>query len=464
MVSPHSDLASDLGSAAVPQHDGLAGWQRFLQSEPIGPVRSSGHQNAYVWDIVESEPDLAASIWELLATTLQGLTATWLVGALAATGATGSLVGWAFHNLAAVPPAPDCSTLDQQASTRSRLTCLQTAIAAGNPSARAEGLAWIGQWQPSEPLFNEGQEWLNRWSDSALHDAQAAARAEDWRTAIVLTAQIPASSPRFSEAQRLLQHLKEHQQAIAQRLDNEAQTALQQSDWATAYRLLWQLEALSHTAAPLPQLTSLAQQIKAERQAIRLWNEAQSFWKTGALKQRATAIARASEMSSETYRWRQIQPTVNQWSDELWPIFQQRLSGDNWSDALTMIQQISQNPGRAKQWRPWLQLARARQLAALSTADKPPPLSQFVGVSAALIAAQSAPLDDTLSANDSIRVHQMAIALFFDRPSSALTAATTAENCLVFANHSSMQPTPGKTPQSLQRLFPEQNCTPHFGR
>ncbi|MEM1311549.1 MAG: hypothetical protein AAGF98_18970, partial [Cyanobacteria bacterium P01_H01_bin.153] len=333
-----------------------------------------------------------------------------------------------------------------------------------NHPARAEGLAWIGRWQPSEPLFAEGQYLLDRWSDSALQEARQAAKTEDWGTAIALTAQVPASSPRFAEAQNLLHHLKAHRQTVAQRLNENAQAALREADWATAYQRLWQLEALSHAAAPLPQVAHLAQQITAERQATQLWNEAQLTWESGIPAEQAAAIARASQMSSDTYRWQRVQPIVNQWSDELWPIVQQRLSEDDGAGAIAMVQQISQNPGRAAQLRPWLQLAQAQQLAVISTADSAPPLSQLVGLPAALMAAQSVPLDETLSATDSALAQQLAISLSPDQPFPALQAATTFKGCLTRTDNLSTQAALSQISPPLQRLFPEQSCEPHFGR
>jgi len=345
MLSAGPHLAANVGNGMLPLSAPLEGWQRFLQSPPLSPApRWEGSAET----VEETAPAAAsANVLEPIAATLFGFTDNWLTGLAVVTGITSSIALVGMTQLATLPPEPDCTELGVGGSTREQLTCLQTAIATGDHAARAYGLHWVGSWPPTEPLLAEGQDLLAQWSTSVLQEAQRAQTEEDWAQAIALAAQVPSTSPHFEAAQTLLGHLREPQTALAATLNEAAQAALQNYDWATAYQVLWQLQALDHPAAPLTLPDALARQIEAERDAVRLWNQARYTWARGTPTDQAAAIALASHISPHTYHWQTVQPVVKRWSDERLPLVPARRHQGDWAAAIAIAPPIAQNPGRA---------------------------------------------------------------------------------------------------------------------
>lgn len=444
-------------SAVLPVWESLDGWQRCLQSEPLG-CRDFPEPTLAT---AIAPDDATATVVELIAETLCGLTYNWMIAGVVVTGTTGSVALLAFTQLATVPPAPDCTQLARAAALRDELTCWQTAIAAGDLQARQQGLDAIGNWPSTEPLFAEGQDLLDQWSWSVLQDARHAQAGDDWVTAVNFAAQVPPSSPRFEEAQTLLARLQEQQQVLAEALNQTAQAALETADWATASQSLQALQALDHPAAPLALPHHLARQITAERRATQLWNQAQRTWNLGTPSDQASAIAIASRISSSTYRWSLVQPQITLWREELLILAQARLAQGDWPGAIALAESITHEPHRTDQPQPWLTLAQAQRLATISTRPTSPVLARTVGLPAAILAIHSIPAEHDWHDPEIALSHQWQSHLKAERSSSkgATPAAHPLCSDAVTAAH---PPDPADQLLTLQPLFPEQRCRPQF--
>jgi len=287
----------------------LEGWQCFLQSQPLQEVTALN-------PAAPSATVPPGSLWLLLGQFLGGWSSSLPISLLAGTIAAGNLTLLAFDQLVTLPPEPDCTNGATRPSARDQLTCWQEAIATGDRQARQTALAEVSRWPVSHPLFSEGQDLLEQWSRTALEEAQQAATAEDWATAIALVEQVSWQSPDFAAAQALKAQLHTQHQQLAQALDTQAQAALATADWATAYQSLSQLEQLDQIAGATALAQQLAHQITAEREATRLWNEAQRSWNSGRVTERDAAIAIAHQIDPTTHRWQAIQPLVNRWQTE----------------------------------------------------------------------------------------------------------------------------------------------------
>jgi hypothetical protein len=287
----------------------LEGWQRFLQSQPL-------HETTDLNPAAPSTTVPTEPLWLLLGQSLGCWSSSWPMGLLAGTIAAGNLTLLAFDQLVTLPPEPDCTDGASPNSARDQLTCWQTAIATGDLQARQTAVAEVSRWPVSHPLFSEGQDLLEQWSHTALQEAQQAVTADDWGTAIALVEQVSWQSPHFASAQALKTQLHTQQQQLAQALNTQAQAALATADWATAYQMLSQLQQLDQAAASAELSQQLAHQITAEREATRLWNEAQRLWNSGTIVNRDTAIAIAHQIDPNTHRWQAIQPLVNRWQKE----------------------------------------------------------------------------------------------------------------------------------------------------
>jgi hypothetical protein len=370
MVSSFSVSTATTDRTTASCATGLAGWQRFLQSQPLG--ETSDLSELAMPASITSPPTSTQSIWRLLGQTLGGLSSNLTISLLAGTVAAGNLTLLAFDRLVTLPPEPDCTNGVSLDSARDQLTCWQTAIATGDTQARQVALAEVSRWPVSHPLFSEGQTLIERWSHMVLQEAQQAATGDGWATEIALVEQVSIHSPHFEAAQSLRSQLQTQQQDLAQGLNAQAQAALAVADWATAYQALSQLQQLDHAAAPLELPQQLTQQIIAEREATRLWNEAQRLWNSRMVVDRDAAIAIAHQIDVNTHRWQAIQPVVSRWSAAQSTFVQTYATPDQSAGAIAPAQLIAHPPGVAV---PVQQMEAAASLSSLTTVTTQPQLA-----------------------------------------------------------------------------------------
>ncbi|MDB9524406.1 hypothetical protein PN498_00275 [Oscillatoria sp. CS-180] len=329
-----------------------------------------------------------AAVYEPIVQTLHSLAWSWMTFSLVGASAGGSAVMMAFSSLISLPPEPNCSDLEPEATHRDNLTCLQQAIAAGQPEALPSGLAFVGRWQPTDPLFNEGTQLLEQWSDPAFQQAQEAYANGTLSQAASFAAEIPHGSSHYIQAQALLQSLSEEQYRLAAPVYEAAQVALQQQDWANAFQALWALETLDHPKLQTGLTQTVAQQIETERQATRLLNTAVQQQALGTPQDQGHAIAIASQIDPSTYVWQTAQPLLDQWSDELFPLAQYRLAKGDVTGATEIVQQIAKNPNRRSLAQDWLILVQANRLATVSLAQESS-LTTQIGLYPAVLATRS---------------------------------------------------------------------------
>ncbi|MGF1458700.1 MAG: hypothetical protein ACFBSG_06695 [Leptolyngbyaceae cyanobacterium] len=436
--------ATPAGIIDLPIYDDLTRWQRFLQAEPLTATALSVAAAA-TWERPQEE---LPTVWEPLLQTAHHLTYNWITGSLVILGLTGTVGATAFSHLATVPAELDCSQLSS-ATIRNHVTCLQTAITAGDRQATRQGLAWVGHWQPQQPLFGEGQDLLEQWSRPVLREAEQARKVGDWVAALKLVAQVPASSPRYQDAQTLFQVVRTEQITAVQGLHDTAQRALQQSDWATAYTLLWQIQSLEHSTAPLPVAQQLQQQIEAERHATRLWNYAQHLW-SDTPDDQAAAIALASQIATDTYLWPAVQLVVDRWSRELLITAEKFANKGDWKPALTMAKAIAQHPALPQDLRERLILMRAQHLTALDRAAESPPLVGRLGFYTATLSNQSIYLHGSQQPGITI-VQPVALENLRQRQLPCQSAITNFH-----------EPSKTATLRPMLHPSPKKNCRPQF--
>ena len=303
----------------------------------------------------------------------QGL-CNWMALAFAGYCATGGTALIALLSIVNVPAEVDCETAPQPTSDRVALTCLQTAIASGDPEAILTALDLVGSWGQSHPLYNEAQGLLGSWSATVLLNAQHHQADGQLAKAITLIQHIPPTSPLYTDARLLLEELRGEQKLHKLISYEEAQEALQQRDWAQAFKSLWHLQALETEPAETRLSRQLTQQIEAERQAQGLLNEAIHLYSLGEVHSQGEAIAIVGQTSPNTYVWESVQPLLNEWSDELLSIGRNQIAQGNFARAAVILSQVAHNPSRHDIAQDWLRQARAYHLAqtrakAVSTAS-----------------------------------------------------------------------------------------------
>ncbi len=292
----------------------------------------------------------------------QGLR-NWMALAFAGYCATGGTALMALLMLVSVPAEVDCEADRQSISDRAALTCLQAAIATGDSEAMLTALDWVGSWGQGHPLYNEAQGLLESWSATVLLSAQHHRAEGKLAEAITLIQHIPPTSPLYTDARSLLEEVRGEQKLHELISYEEAQKALQQSNWAQAFQSLWRLQALATEPSETHLARQLAQQIEAERQAQRLLNEAIQLYSLDAVQTQGDAIAIASQIDSDTYVWESVQPLLDEWSDELLSAGRDQIAQGNFAKATVILSKVVPNPSRRTVAQDWLAQARSHHLA-----------------------------------------------------------------------------------------------------
>ncbi|MEL7314143.1 MAG: hypothetical protein AAFN08_04225 [Cyanobacteria bacterium J06559_3] len=287
----------------------------------------------------------------------------WMALAFAGYCATGGTALVALLTLVSVPAEVDCKADRQAISDRDALTCLQAAIATGDSEEILTAIDWVGSWGQSHPLYNEVQGLLGSWSATVLLTAQHHRAEGQLAEAITLIQRIPPASPLYTDARSLLEEMQ-GEQKLHELISYEAgQEALQQRDWAQAFKSLWHLQALATEPSETRLSRKLSQQIEAERQAQRLLNEAIHLYSLGEMQTRGKAIAIASQIDTSTYVWESVQPLLDDWSDELLSAGRNQIAQGNFAKAASILKKVVPNPSRRMAAQDWLAQAQAAHLA-----------------------------------------------------------------------------------------------------
>lgn len=288
--------------------------------------------------------------WRWLLLTLMGCIAT-----------SGAAVG-AFVWLINLPPTANCENPASINTDRAQLYCAQVAAETGNLEDILTSLALIGSWGETHPLHYEVQPLVEQWSWVALKEAQQKLNDSDLNRAIELIDYIPIFSPVYNTAQESLQAWNaEWDQGNA--IWQEAQTALQNQDWATASKKVIALSELRNQHWRVNQVQALSQQIRQERRARQQLATAVEAASGGGVAQLGGALRTVSQIDDSTYAYQAAQPYMDRWSDWLLNLGLDQWYASNLDEAISLGHNAAVNPNRAKAAQELIWLSKARQMA-----------------------------------------------------------------------------------------------------
>ena len=284
-----------------------------------------------------------------------------LLATLSCVAATGTAVG-AFLWLIQLPPSVDCQSPGSVSTDRAQLFCAQAAAASGQVDDVMAGLALVGQWGPSHPLFQEVQPLVDEWSQVALQAAKERVQQSDLDGAIALINQIPPTSPVYKTAQATLASWRQTWQQGEQTAAT-IQTALKQQDWATATAGIDLLAKMDDDYWRVNQVQALSRQVRLERQGQRLLAQSIALATPGGSDRLGAAIRTATQIDPSTYAWKSAQPYLNRWSDWLLKLGLDKWYAGDLDTAIQLGRQSALNPDRAKAAQDLIHLSQARQMA-----------------------------------------------------------------------------------------------------
>ncbi|MBE9140623.1 hypothetical protein IQ254_26055, partial [Nodosilinea sp. LEGE 07088] len=284
------------------------------------------------------------------------------ISLLSCFAASGAALG-AFLWLINLPPTANCESTAGATTDRAQLFCAQTAAESGELTDVLAALDLVSGWPWGHPLYSEVRPLVDRWSGVVLTAAEQELRNNgSMAEAQALVSHIPAGSPVFAQAQETLQGWQsEWDQGEA--IFATAQQALQQRDWSAAST---QVQALAQFENPywrVEQVQTLAQQIRLERRAQALLEQAIATAAPGGSDRLKTALRTASQIDDSTYARKHAQPYLNRWSDLLLQLGLNKWYTSDLDTAIALGRSAALNPSRAQVAQELMWLSQSRQLA-----------------------------------------------------------------------------------------------------
>ncbi|HIK46880.1 MAG TPA: hypothetical protein IGR64_18710, partial [Leptolyngbyaceae cyanobacterium M65_K2018_010] len=253
-------------------------------------------------------------------------------------------------------------------------------------------LELAGSWTSSHPLYYEVQPLVEQWSGVVLQAAEQELRRGHLEQAQTLIERIPVSSPIYAEGQAALQAWHaEWEQGTA--LLATAQTALQQKDWSKASAQVLALAELQNPHWRVDQVQALSRQIRQERQAQDLLQQAVALASPGGSDRLGQAIRTASQIDQTTFTYAAAQTYMDRWSDALLKLGLDQWYASELPAAMTLGRYVALNPNRAKVAQELIWLSRARQLAQQSLGTWRTSPDQLVTLYKAMLLANQVPPD-----------------------------------------------------------------------
>ncbi|NJM95885.1 MAG: hypothetical protein HC800_00525 [Phormidesmis sp. RL_2_1] len=89
------------------------------------------------------------------------------------------------------PPLPDCTQLAAAKSDSEQLLCAQASVRSGSAQALVEAIELVEPWTPSNPLYEEANQLMNRWARALLSELELMVQRGDVQQARLLAGRIP---------------------------------------------------------------------------------------------------------------------------------------------------------------------------------------------------------------------------------------------------------------------------------
>jgi hypothetical protein len=328
-----------------------------------------------------------------------------LMGCMAASGAAIGAFVWLIN----LPPTVDCKNPTSITSDRAQLYCAQVAAETGDLDAILASLKLVGSWDESHPLHYEVQPLVEQWSWVVLKEAQQKLSDSDLEGAVALIDHIPGSSPVYETAQDSLKAWN-NEWDQGDEIWQQAQTALANQDWGEASRQVLALSELDNRHWRVDQVQALSQQIRQERQARQRLARAVEIASGGGVPQLGAALRITSQINDSTYAYRDAQPYMDRWSDELLKLGLDKWYAAELDEAISLSRNAAVNPNRAKAAQELIWLSKSRQIARDSIGTWRTSPDQLVKLYRAMVVANQIPSDSPYypqaqSSVDTWRIH-----------------------------------------------------------
>ncbi len=235
------------------------------------------------------------------------------------------------------PPLPDCT--QALSSDSERLLCAQASVQSGSAQALIEAIELVASWTPSNPLHEEADRLMNRWSRALLEELDEMVQRGEIRQAKALAARIPARVESYSQVEEAIANW-DQEWASGQKIEDRVTQAVEAQNWTGARRAVQSLKTLNTRHWTVTRPNQLKEKIDREQTARRQLNQARTLAKTGDLKKLGEALAIAEDMNLETAAWKEAKPDVDRWAKKVLQYSFEKWEEEDIDAAIAIVQLV----------------------------------------------------------------------------------------------------------------------------
>jgi hypothetical protein len=252
---------------------------------------------------------------------------------------SGGIGAIAFFSILNLPPATNCKSLPLTASDSERLYCANQAGRQGNLPELLKALKMISKWPNSHPLHGEANSLVQQWSASILVAARQKLNQGDLKGATELARSIPDSTTAYADAQAFITNLDADVKQ-GKGLDEKIQAAIKNQDWQQATDQAKDLGQLGSEYWQ-GQARKLLEQIAAEKLAWGQLQDAKDIADSSSADRLIRAIELASKVPSNTYASTDAKQALEEWSQDLLAIAEEKQTAGDFAGALALVEKIA---------------------------------------------------------------------------------------------------------------------------
>ncbi|MEN8447825.1 MAG: hypothetical protein ABG776_22745, partial [Cyanobacteria bacterium J06555_13] len=282
----------------------------------------------------------------------------WMVLLLAAGGVSLRAVSVMTQN----PPLPDCTQVSGLDTDSARLLCARASVRSGSAQALIEAIELVELWTPSNPLYEEADRLMNRWSKALLSELQLMVQRGDIRQALSLAERIPKRVAVYPEVKSAIATW-DKEWNTGKEIEVKVLQAISARDWVAAKRSVQSLKILNSNYWVRTRHDQLKAKIDREETGRIQLNKAQALAKTGDLAKLGEAFAIAREINLETTAWKEAKPNLEVWAEQVMQYSFQKWEEEDIDAAIAVVQLVPPDLALTAEAQDLLSFGHAQRLA-----------------------------------------------------------------------------------------------------
>ncbi|MGC1306931.1 MAG: hypothetical protein WA885_06855 [Phormidesmis sp.] len=264
------------------------------------------------------------------------------------------------------PPLPDCTKVSGLSSDSEKLLCAQASVQSGSAQALIEAIELVEPWTPSNPLYEEANQLMNRWSKALLEELDKMVQQGNVRQARALAERIPTRVEVYPEVKSALATW-DKEWSTGKEFEAKILEAIAARDWVAARRNLQRLKILNANYWVRTRHDQLKEKIDREQTARRQLDKARALAKIGTetdnLEKLGEAFAIAREINLETTAWKEAKPDLDKWAERVMQYSFQKWEAEDIDAALKIVQLVPPNLALTSEAQDLLSFGHAQRLA-----------------------------------------------------------------------------------------------------